>query len=171
VAAARGTVGRPPRAGLPTLRRPRAPPSGVAPSTRLPSPTPGVARPERAEADVGRARGFRRWVRVRPRRGPCPCSTDPCLVNEWSAPLPRTEHTRMVAICRGRRGRPPRYRALGSLRWPLHAWLVGEDSGGGSSNNCWTEGNSVLYTNTEPASGPSVAAYVEKGKLVGVEEL
>jgi hypothetical protein len=52
-----------------------------------------------------------------------------------------------------------------------HAWLAGEDSNGGSSTSCWTEGNLVLYVNTEPASGPQAAADVEKGKLVGVEEL
>jgi hypothetical protein len=160
VVAARETVGRPPRAGSPTLRRPRAPPPGVAPSTGLASSTPGAARPERAEADVSRARGFRRWVRVRPHR------RAPPLLHRS-----RTEHTWMVAIRRGRRGRPPRYRAQGSLRCPLHAWLVGEDSGGGSSTSCWTEGNLVLFINTEPASGPQAAADVEKGKLVGVEEL
>jgi hypothetical protein len=31
------------------------------------------------------------------------------------------------------------------------------------------EGNLVLYVNIEPASGPQVAVYVEKGKFAGVK--
>jgi hypothetical protein len=48
---------------------------------------------------------------------------------------------------------------------------AGDGGDSGSSKSCWTEGNLVLYANTESASGPQVAADVEYGKFVGVEKL
>jgi hypothetical protein len=142
------------------------------------APSQGSSAGGRAFDGVGELHPWRRSTRAcRGRREPRPwvppLGPRPATPagSAPASPLSRTEHTWMVAIRRGRRGRPPRYRAQGSLRCPLHAWLVGEDSGGGSSTSCWTEGNLVLFINTEPASGPQAAADVEKGKLVGVEEL